>query len=49
MMRLLVLEFWIKLTLLTNKTVMSHDVTIINHMHEKYRTDALRVLILGKD
>lgn len=36
-----------KLTLLTNKTLMTHDKTIAASLNEKYRMDALRVFISG--
>lgn len=36
-----------KLTLLTNKTLMTYDKTIAASLNEKYRMDALRVFISG--
>lgn len=36
-----------KLTLLTNKTIMSYEANIANTINEKYRADALRVFISG--
>lgn len=36
-----------KLTLLTNKTIMTYDNVLAASLNEKYRTDALRVFVSG--